>query len=649
MAVITACGSVACPAGVCAADITNYLYDTESTNDDYTYSTRKYSFNNVYETNGTEKGINLVFGASIRDAEYVWVGEPIVECCDHCKDLCDISKVCEVQRITITTKNRSGLTYTFSAVGSLKTSNLSGYEFGNEVIDILIKQRPGPYCPYCGRHVGDRIRLNGVYVGVPVIKYRAQPYPVKVNSGESTAFDIKLDYAPSYLEQLPKTLSDGTIARPFKWCVKVDGVWKEIDDGLGPHGEDYSGSETNRLTIKKVRKEMNGFEYCCKLRGVWTHEVYSDPASITVMDAVTPDPTVVPDPTLVPDPTVVPDPTIVPDPTVVPKPTVAPDPTVMPDPIVTKTPDKTPTPAPVITPAGGSKTDYKPATSSSAIIPSSGSSQGTSSGPGGSSSDHKTSTTSRSSDTNETYKGDIKTGSPTVISNPSGSLISARDPAGSSSDGEKKKSTGKKSGSGSSSPPTSSSAKSTSSRMPGSSTVMKNGVLYIVDGDDEEVGTEGELSKDEDVEEESIETEKAYSAADLASEAEAYEQEAEKGFFQTVPGYAVIIGGGVLILLLALFFLFFGVLVFGEVEEHDEVFELCGIRLMRRHEGNWCINLGSAFDDNAVLKLRLGVLFAIMFDEWEITGEVSGMYEGEVAAEVKQNMLVYRRNIRRNV
>ena len=66
-------------------------------------------------------------------------------------------------------------------------------------------------------------------------------------------------------------------------------------------------------------------------------------------------------------------------------------------------------------------------------------------------------------------------------------------------------------------------------------------------------------------------------------------------------------------------------------------------------EGKWCLNLGTAFDDNAVLKLRVGLLFAVIFEEWDMTGEVYGMYEGEITAAVEQGMLLYRKNIRRSL
>ena len=177
---------------------------------------------------------------------------------------------------------------------------------------------------------------------------------------------------------------------------------------------------------------------------------------------------------------------------------------------------------------------------------------------------------------------------------------------------------------------------------------MKNGVLYIIDDNDNAGGTGpgGDGAGDEV---ESAEEDMEYAASDLAVDGQLREQSIDKGFFSTPWGYAAIIAIAVVILLLLLFFLFFGVIVFGEIEEHDEVFELCAIRLMLRRDGGWYVNLGSAFDDNAVLRLNIGLLFAVMFDGWDVTGKTSGMYEGEVTGQIRQGMLLYRKSIRRSV
>lgn len=176
---------------------------------------------------------------------------------------------------------------------------------------------------------------------------------------------------------------------------------------------------------------------------------------------------------------------------------------------------------------------------------------------------------------------------------------------------------------------------------------MRNGVLYVIDDENPDIGTENTVPETGSVE--NVETEMAYELSDLATLGQMNEKELEKGFFSTVPGIITIACISLLVLLLLLFFLFFGVMVFGEVEEHDEVFEICAVRLMRRREGNWYVRLGNAFDDNAVLKLRIGLLFAVIFEGWDLVGEASGSYEGTVSGVVEQGMLLYRKSVRRTV
>ena len=182
----------------------------------------------------------------------------------------------------------------------------------------------------------------------------------------------------------------------------------------------------------------------------------------------------------------------------------------------------------------------------------------------------------------------------------------------------------------------------------GASTVMKNGILYIIEDDNADIGPGGP-DGDGRIETEEIEAEKEYSASDLAAQKELQEMTEEEGFFDTIPGILTVTGCSLLILAALLFFLFFGVILSGEVEEHDEVFELCAIRIMKRKDGNWNVNLGRAFDENAVVKLRPGLLFAMIFEGVDIIGASLGDHEGEVIGQISHEVLLYRKNIRRNV
>ena len=68
-----------------------------------------------------------------------------------------------------------------------------------------------------------------------------------------------------------------------------------------------------------------------------------------------------------------------------------------------------------------------------------------------------------------------------------------------------------------------------------------------------------------------------------------------------------------------------------------------------RKDGNWKVNLGQAFDENAVLKLRPGLLFALIFEGVDVIGTSSGEHEGEVTGQIATEVLLYRKNIRRSV
>ena len=176
---------------------------------------------------------------------------------------------------------------------------------------------------------------------------------------------------------------------------------------------------------------------------------------------------------------------------------------------------------------------------------------------------------------------------------------------------------------------------------------MKNGILYIIEDDNEDIGP-GEALQDDRIETEEVEAEKEYSASDLAAEKELSEM-TEEGFFDSAAGIAAIAGCSLLILALLLLFLFFGVIVSTEAEEHDEVFELCAIRIMTRKDGNWRVNLGRAFDENAVVKLRPGLIFAMIFEGVDVYGASSGDHEGVVIGQISHEVLLYRKNIRRSV
>ena len=53
------------------------------------------------------------------------------------------------------------------------------------------------------------------------------------------------------------------------------------------------------------------------------------------------------------------------------------------------------------------------------------------------------------------------------------------------------------------------------------------------------------------------------------------------------------------------------------------------------------------FEENAVVRLRLGILFVIVFKELRLDGIVNGATKGIVSGEISQKMFLYRKRIRR--
>ena len=576
-------------------------------------------------------------------------GEPVVGGCDKCRELARNTSVYSV-RVFLEDDNgreyvsRNGVVLDEAALAE------SGIDF-EHMLDsgqpiragIELTQNPGAICPSCGKHIGDEITIDGIYSKMRTVVISSQPSSVTANIGGTASFQVGLSaYRTRY-----------NVARDYyKWSVNSGGGWTEISDGVQPSGEVYSGSDTARLTVSNVNDSLRGAQYRCALKGTFGVETYTSAATLSV--PVTPTVTPTPVPTIVVvTPTPIPTVTPTPSPTVTPTPsptaTPTPRPTATPTPRPTATPTASPTPPPV-TPGPGSRTDYTPSTSSSAYIrPGSSSSQGAGSSSAKGSSSGGSGSSQKSNDTHTGSIDGLSTGAgeDTKIILPDGGSSSG---GGRSSYGGGRSSSAKVSGSGSSgSSSASGSAKRSGADDNGNRYVMKNGVLYVLDDENTNVGTEGELPGKESTSEETYESEEAYSAADLAAGGTVYDRELTQGFFDSIWGIVTVAAVSLLVLALLLFFLFFGVIVLGEVEEHDDVFELCAIRLLRRKDGNWCVKLGTAFDDNAALKLRTGLLFAKLFEDWDLIGEVSGIYEGEITGSITQGMMVYRRNIRRSV
>jgi len=98
------------------------------------------------------------------------------------------------------------------------------------------------------------------------------------------------------------------------------------------------------------------------------------------------------------------------------------------------------------------------------------------------------------------------------------------------------------------------------------------------------------------------------------------------------------------ILLLGSFFL---TMVYGALEESDEEFELLRAGIIYYRNGMWNINVGNAFDENSVVRIRFGWLFRYMFEDFEvrILSEDNRNTNVSVSGELYER--VYRRKIRR--
>lgn len=439
----------------------------------------------------------------------------------------------------------------------------------------------GAVCPTCGGVSKMYSKVNSLVVAKQKPYFKEHPTDITVEENGNGSFNTKAHFYTG-----------------CRWQRFANGAFVDIYDGVDSSGTVFKGADTPTLSIANVQKAVNGSKYRCKYTGINESERYSKEATITV-------------PSKEPIPTVTPTVT----PTQIPSPTITPTPTVVPGIL----PTLIPTPPP-------STSSYRPASSSSSyptgpvtpIIP------------------PPSSSSTSSSMIPTPPPGEIK---PIIVD------VDDEDdeiviPAPSSSSAKGSSSSRKPSKSSSSSRD----AKSIANvRGNTARTVMKNGVLYIIDDDEEDSSGIEDSSSDGNKQEEQVVLGEAYSSNDLMLDEDL--KSIKKSYSPWV--YVGIIAGFIVGLLLLLFLLFFGVIIEGECEEHDEVFELCGITLVYRKDGEWCVKLNDIFDENAVARLRLGYIFAIIFKDCELKCYTTGANEGEVIGLIEQKMLVYRKKVRR--
>ena len=531
-----------------------------------------------------------VYCVDLENARAVFVGVVSGEstCCEMV-----YGKTAFKSEITVEGNN----TYSGEIYCEIKDNGVGWSEGNVKVSQLLTTQEACDKCGGIGLYQVKEGKLT-IERNMPYIV--TQPANVNISSDEMIILTASAKYAKAY-----------------RWQVEKNGVFEDLNDGTNQMGT-IAGSCTDTLKIKPAMSKTVT-KYRCAVYGVASSVKYTNTSTVTVNEAIskpqsTPAPTATPRPVVTPLPTASPTPIVTQTPTYTPAPTLAPTPSVV----------ATPTPKP--TPVSTSNIPSSPASSSSSFTR-----PGTSSSSGISSSSMRTSTSSVSGTSSSQGKSMLIEESPQNNGNDSSS------------------SSGKKSNSSSSShigkPPTDRLDEHEERTGQSVRTIMKDGILYIIDEEEQALGNGGPSDTVEEMEHEEYELENAYSESDLMSQGELIEISSDnKDDVLLITG---IILAAILILLLLLFILFFGVIVEGECEEHDEVFSLCRVGIVYRKGGVWKVSLGETFEENAVVRLKLGILFVIIFKNWEIEGVVKGTMSGYVTGDIMQNMMLYRKAVRR--
>lgn len=569
---------------------------------------------------GASKTLTTAFDLNLVDATELKIRPSAVgnSCCSSCTTHCSGTMSITVDGVTTLNSQYNPSSGYYSVI----LSSRSDWKIGRvTIMQTITSARP---CNNCGQASKYRMSISEIEVCKKSPIVTKQPTMSMAKIGDTVVLNM-----------------DGKYQKGYKWQELVNGSYKDIVDGVSANGSTYSGANTNTLTISNITALDNGISIRGGLKATGTMVTYTDVLKLSVDVPITP--TATPTPTAMPTAT----PTATPTGAPIETPTVTPTPTVMPTgaplgpssseitPIpggggtVTPNPTLPPSPGGNISPTSSSST-YIPTTNPAGITPPSG---------GGNDSGSSSKTPSESTkvtvltDVEEAKEG-IDGTSLLVGTLPSANASDKKATATNKTDADKK-----------------SESSSNDSRMAGQKgssarTTMKNGVLYILDDEKEETDnlrlTPNSSSSIDD-----YELDNAYTKNDLLAGDDASINHMNKKM--PIWGYILIALGFILALALILFILFFGVIVEGECEENDEVFELCGIRIIYRKEGMWCVSLSDVFDENAIVRLRIGILFALIFKDIELKAYVTGVYEGEVKGNIENKMLLMRKKIRRRV
>ena len=170
------------------------------------------------------------------------------------------------------------------------------------------------------------------------------PGPETVDEGGWASFVVSGQYVARYEWRLERP--DGTSSLSLSDAISVF------------HTLDFSGDGTDKVILRNIPADIDGWKILCKLWSVGDISSVTSNAALITVNRLTPLPTPTPVPTQTPTPAPTPTPT--PEPTPVPTPT--------PTPVPTPTPAPTPEPTPVPTPEPTRLLNWAPSTNSLRLI-----------------------------------------------------------------------------------------------------------------------------------------------------------------------------------------------------------------------------------------------------------------------------------------
>lgn len=92
---------------------------------------------------------------------------------------------------------------------------------------------------------------------------------------------------------------------------------------------------------------------------------------------------------------------------------------------------------------------------------------------------------------------------------------------------------------------------------------------------------------------------------------------------------------------------FFMTFVKGAVEESDEEFNHVKISFVYYRYGEWILNVGNAFCDNAAVKIEFGWLFRYIFENYDVVVLSDELGKLKLKVDIERGVIMYRKKCRR--